>query len=212
MSRDSRRVWYASYGSNLLEKRFLLYLRGGKFSPGHASHPGARDQALPIKPPILLKANYELLFSKWSERWGGGVAFIKPNPQMPSCWIRCWDVTEQQFFDIAAQENQLPPGHLNLDISKIVKEKQLDLGAGWYNEVVYLGELDSQPIVTFTASSVDGHMKPSAAYLSVLIAGLKEASSLDDTEIQEYLVGVAGIHDQWTEQELHKVISQTVDP
>ena len=131
---------------------------------------------------------------------------------MPSCWIRCWDVTEQQFFDIAAQENQLPPGHLNLDISKIVKEKQLDLGAGWYNEVVYLGELDSQPILTFTASSVDGHMKPSAAYLSVLIAGLKEASSLNDTEIQEYLVGVAGIHGHWTQQELYKVISQTVDP
>jgi hypothetical protein len=121
-------------------------------------------------------------------------------------------VTEQQFFDIAAQENQLPPGHLNLDISELVKEKRLDLGTGWYNEVVYLGELNSQPILTFTASSVDGHTKPSRAYLSVLIAGLKEASSLSNTEIQEYLVGVAGIHGQWTRQELHKVISQTVDP
>jgi hypothetical protein len=121
-------------------------------------------------------------------------------------------VTEQQFFDIAAQENQLPPGQLNLDISELVKEKRLDLGAGWYNEVVYLGELNSQPILTFTASSIDGHTKPSTAYLSVLIAGLKEASSLSNTEIQEYLVGVAGIHGEWTGQELHKVISQTVDP
>ena len=212
MSSPSRRVWYASYGSNLLEKRFLLYLRGGRFSREHASHPGARDQALPLKSSILLKANYALLFSKWSERWGGGVAFIKPNLQMPSCWIRCWDVTEEQFFDIAAQENQLTPGHINLDVPKLIKEQRLDLGSGWYNEVIYLGELNNQPILTFTTSNVDGYMKPSTAYLSVLIAGLKEGSSLSDTEIQKYLAEVAGIQAEWTKQELYKVISETVAP
>ena len=212
MSSFSKRVWYASYGSNLLEKRFHLYLSGGRFSREHARHPGARDQALPLKPSILLKANYELFFSKWSERWGGGVAFIKPNPRMPSCWIRCWDVTEEQFFDIAAQENQLPPGHINIDVQKLVEEKRLDLGTGWYNEVIYLGEMNSQPILTFTTSSVGGHMKPSAAYLGVLIAGLKERSSLSETEIQKYLAELGGIQGEWTKPELCKVISQTVAP
>ena len=95
---------------------------------------------------------------------------------------------------------------------KLIKEQRLDLGSGWYNEVIYLGELNNQPILTFTTSNVDGYMKPSTAYLSVLIAGLKEGSSLSYTEIQKYLAEVAGIQGEWTKQELYKVISETVAP
>lgn len=71
-------VWYASYGSNLLEERFLCYIRGGQPAGSTESEPGARDPSLPLR-SIQFSMPYPLYFAKERTKWGkGGVAlFVK---------------------------------------------------------------------------------------------------------------------------------------
>ena len=41
-------VWYACYGSNLLKKRFLCYIQGGKIEGCKKSYFGCDDKSPPI--------------------------------------------------------------------------------------------------------------------------------------------------------------------
>jgi hypothetical protein len=65
MPQETKHVWYASYGSNILESRFHCYILGGqpkgakKTNPG----PGCTDKTLPIaKEEVTI--NSELYFAK----------------------------------------------------------------------------------------------------------------------------------------------------
>ena len=170
----SQRVWYAAYGSNLLEARFLRYLEGGSFPGSTRGHHGARDST----PPAgwrLLQVDRQLCFGHESTRWGGGgVAFLDPAAASGQAWVRCWDVTAEQFADVAAQENGMQPGDLDVDMAAIEAGGTVELTGRWYGAAVLLGRVDDRPVVTFTSPSPPIATVPHETYLSVVGRGLLE--------------------------------------
>ena len=72
-------VWYASYGSNLCEDRFLCYIKGGMPQGSKKMHLGCSDKTAPRATQNII-INRALYFAKEYSSWGkGGVAFIKMN-------------------------------------------------------------------------------------------------------------------------------------
>lgn len=71
-----QRVYYVAYGSNLLETRFLAYVRGGQ-APGNGRlHAGCRDSAVPDH-SVPAALPYRLRFARHGGNWGGGgVCFL----------------------------------------------------------------------------------------------------------------------------------------
>lgn len=66
------------------------------------------------------------------------------------------------------------------------------IGPGRYEHLICLDELDSVPVVTFTSpGGLAGATtaRPSAAYVAVMIEGLREAHGLGDDELAAYLTG-----------------------
>src|SRR6202011_4779241 len=56
-----KRVWYASYGSNLKRKRFMCYIKGGTPEGSAKRNEGCRDKSEPTESrPISL--NFTLYF------------------------------------------------------------------------------------------------------------------------------------------------------
>ena len=123
------RVWYASYGSNLLAERFGYYLSGGSMGQQTVGHIGARDST-PATANRSWKARHELRFGGESRRWdGGGVAFVNAEPGSGECVVRLWLLTAAQFDDVAAQENQMRPGDLVVDHVELVLAHGPGLGS-----------------------------------------------------------------------------------
>lgn len=161
-------VWYACYGSNLLEERFLLYIKGGFCRFNGKEYPGCKtDKTMPVeKKPISIP--YELYFGKQSPSWDfGGVAFLNPREDARFNTLgRMYLITEEQFGDIQKQE-----------------------GIGWYNHVLNLGTCNGIPIKTFTHSELFPKNKPSEKYIDVVVAGLWETyPSMPKEEIEKYLL------------------------
>jgi hypothetical protein len=142
-------------------------------------------------------------------RWhGGGVAFLDTSCALTSdladsegAFVRCYNITLQQFNDVVDQENgdALPdpvdettlgdlvargPG------SSVTAAGRLPTGS-WYGHLVYLGDsTEGTPILTFTCHPED-HLthpfnEPSVPYSSVIFAGLVEAGK-SKVEASTYL-------------------------
>jgi len=99
MSYEKQYVWYASYGSNLLESRFRCYLLGGRPEGALRSCRGCSDRSLPLSSkPVDI--NRQLYFARESQTWaGGGVAFIgEPTNGSSKTYGRMFLITEGQFW------------------------------------------------------------------------------------------------------------------
>lgn len=160
-----KKVIYAVYGSNLLEERFLAYIKGG-FYEGK-EYKGCTNK----KEPIDLGWMYiphRLYFAKNSSRWDNkGVAFITPKKEENTNFhtiVRLWKVTEEQFKEIQEQE-----------------------GKAWYNIIVDLGEKDGFKILTITGDWLNEIDLPSSRYIEIIKKGLKETTEWPDEEIKNYL-------------------------
>ncbi|MGH2759235.1 MAG: histone deacetylase [Actinomycetota bacterium] len=185
-------VWYAAYGSNLSRPRFDFYLRGG--TPQGASHayPGARDPTEPIDDRPW-EIGRELVFGGNSRTWGGGVAFVDPDAEVKTK-ARLYLITAEQFADVVAQENWLPPGEVA--VPGFDDGLELIVGADHtYGLVLSLGALDGHPILTFTQHRGTRSAAPSTAYLRHIGAGLREAHAMSVDEIVDYLSDRRGIRD-----------------
>ena len=64
-------VWYACYGSNLAQGRFLCYLQGGQYPGNRKAYKGARNKAAPTHSEKYT-LNHPLYFAKEAHIWGGG--------------------------------------------------------------------------------------------------------------------------------------------
>ena len=190
-------VWYASYGSNLLEARFNCYLFGGRVHGMSRDSYGARDPT-PASASTVLRLQCRVFFADARRTfWGfGGSAMLDLAPEgSQEVLIRLYKVTLQQFNDIVAQENGLPPplpvehrltcedlaglrdqGPGNLSV-------QFKGGSNYYPAVAYLGDHDGAPILTFTCLPEDvprflsGELPtapPAENYLRVLRRGVQE--------------------------------------
>ncbi|GLO65453.1 MULTISPECIES: hypothetical protein [Oceanobacillus] len=96
-------------------------------------------------------------------------------------------ITEEQFLEVVAQENQLKD--IYIDLNKVRKQGFADLDLGWYDRIIYLGEEDLTPIFTFTNSNGITEMERHTAsipYRNILHKGLSELG-LNKIEIISYL-------------------------
>jgi len=210
-SSDSGQVWYASYGSNLLRQRFEHYLTGGSFAgaPQRSQHAGARDSTLPTDDRAW-RVPHGLRFAGESTRWsGGGVAFLDPGVGSGEAVVRLYRITAEQFGDVAAQENGLSPGDLDVDVDALVSNGGQDISNRWYGRGLYLGDVDGSPVVTFTAKvNVEPVTSPSSSYVAVVAKGLLECG-LSATEVVSYLLVASGVDLGWTRSELLELVEKS---
>jgi histone deacetylase 4/5 len=199
-------VWYACYGSNLLEERFNCYLRGGRVNGMSRNCIGARDTR-PASCSLVMWMPYRVFFAYAREMiWGcGGSAMLDVRPDDEyMCCMRLYKVTLQQFNDVIAQENNLlpplPSGNwLTCDQLTHLQSQEpgslrLQFENGDYPAVAYLGDHDGAAIVTFTCltDTVRKFLSeelpadpPPQNYLLVLRRGLQEAG-LDEAGAINY--------------------------
>ena len=185
-------VWYASYGSNLLEDRFLTYLRGGPVPiTGRIQH-GARDASDPLDSRPY-RIDRPMSFGGESKGWnGGGVAFVDPHEVIADDTLgRAWLLTEEQLADVWAQENGETVGP-DLDVAALVDGGSLDLGRGWYRRLAYLGMLDGLPVATITCETLPPLNAAGPAYLEVVGRGLMATWDWSPEAVAEYLATRAG--------------------
>ncbi|AIC95830.1 hypothetical protein [Shouchella lehensis] len=181
-------VWYASYGSNLLEERFLCYIRGGQPFGSTESEPGARDPSLPLR-SIQFLMPYTLYFAKDRTKWGeGGVAFIRNKQDKQAHTLsRAYLITLEQFIDVVRQENRVET--IAIDFKALFKEGSVELTEGWYNKLLVAGYQDDLPVLTFTSHQdwpIEEEKAPSFSYEETLLNGLAELG-LTKPEAKHYL-------------------------
>ncbi len=184
-------VWYAGYGSNLSEQRFLCYIRGGTPFFGRRRNNGCiKDQALPVEnKPIII--SYPLYFAlpnnkKETENWGtGGVAFIRCHEDKTlRTFCRMWKITKEQYEEVKKQE-----------------------GRSWYCKEIPLGQDNGVPIYTITHDAdLNNILCPPDAYIQTIAIGLQETYNLNEEEIANYLLDKDGIRGNLNKEDLLKII------
>lgn len=149
---EKKYVWYASYGSNMLEERFMCYIKGGYFAPNDRHYDGCTDKTPPLESmPVIIP--YEMYYGNSSTSWqGGGVSFIDTDVPGHSLG-RMYLITEEQFKEIHKAEGP---------------------SACWYDLEVDFGEFDGHPLMTFTNSRRLEENEPSKEYLKVIQMGVSE--------------------------------------
>jgi hypothetical protein len=206
-------IWYVAYGSNLAMARFRCYLSGGQPAGGARHYLGCGDRSEPTRVEGIEVVG-GIVFAAESRVWGGGMAFYDTAaPGVVAC--RAYQVTSEQFADVAAQELRRPPGgEFAHDLARLLPdvEEMVTTGPGRYETVVRLGELDDAPMFTITHHEA-GKLTPaapSAAYLRWVSIGLHESHGYDDVRIAGYLTRVPGIRNEWSESDLLALASQAL--
>ena len=202
-------VWYAAYGSNLSRDRFLTYLQGGRSAGASRSYRGARDPSLPTAERAFTMPG-QVFFGWESPTWGGGIAFYDADTE-GSVLARAYRVSEQQFADVAAQEMHREPGE-DLDLSHVLERARHELGPGRYETLHLVGELDGDPVLTFTATHalVLQRNPPSAAYLRTVAHGLVETHGVDADQVVAYLLLCPGVVPHWSLQTVRELLTSSL--
>ena len=188
-------VWYVSYGSNMSEARLAAYLEGGVPPGGRRANPGARD-ASPPRRSVPVDLPGALYFAGDSPQWHGGVAFYDHDAACGPTAARAYLITAHQFADIAAQEMYRVPQEGDPLVEVVlggIDGGRHHVGPGHYETLVEVGRLEGVPMLLFTAPhGIDHveHTQPSAAYLAMLSAGLRESRRWGDAEIEAYFTRV----------------------
>ena len=188
-----------SYGSNLDPDRLDTYLNGGTPTGGHFTYEGARDPAPPrARRPVRIP--HRLYFAGESRTWGGGIAFLDHDHVAPApTFGHAYLVTVGQFEDVAAQETGR--SHAAVDIDELRAEGSVTLGSGRYDRVVWLGDSDGVPQLTFTAPEPSSAIAPAAPkprYLHRIMVGLENSHGLTATAAASYLRTAPGVADHWS--------------
>ncbi|KAL3513061.1 hypothetical protein ACH5RR_025778 [Cinchona calisaya] len=199
-------IWYATYGSNMRESRFLCYIEGGQVEGMRKSCAGSVDKSRP-KASRWRTFPHRLFFARdYTATWGpGGVAFLHPESNSQDKAYMClYRVTLEQFNDVLTLEN-IPSSSIKgplfdlADLQSIEDKKCIAVEAvkrGWYHNVVYLGKEDDIPILTMTCtlSDVDSFKSgkfpicaPSKGYASTLVKGLIEGKRISNEEAVAYI-------------------------
>jgi len=203
-------VWYAAYGSNLLAERFGYYITGGAMPGRTVAHAGTRDPTAPSASRPW-RVGHQLAFGGCSVRWeNAGVAYLDPRPGSGTAVVRLWQVTLQQFEDIAAQENRLSPGELTVGLDEVVERGGVDLDAGGYSRVLHCGSVQGCEVLTFTATENRDPSAPGAAYLSVVGRGLVECG-MSVSEASRYLLAAPGVSESWSIAEIEATLGRDHD-
>lgn len=160
-------VWYATYGSNLIYERLLVYIKGGKSKFNGEDYEGCRNKAIP-KDTRPVAIPYKMYYGNDSSPWGpGGIAFLDTQSRGQTLG-RMYLITGEQFEDISRQEGR---------------------DEDWYNQTISLGDYNGVEIVTITNKNTRPYHNPSDNYLEVIRMGVKETyPEMSDFEVMKYLV------------------------
>lgn len=145
-----------------------------------------------------------IYFATLSPVWHGGRALYDPALPGEGAAARAWLVTSAQFSDIAAQEMYREPG-IDLDLSEVLERGRAELGPGRYETLIYAGDHEGCPQLTFTAPHAADAVEPlapSAAYLRMLAGGLQDAHGWSLEQAADYLAGLSGAAGAWTAEEI----------
>ena len=148
---------YFAYGSNLSESRL------------HENCPSARLEAIARLP------GYRLAFTRRSERWGGGVADIRPDHAAEARGI-VWriDAAEGDALDRQEGVHATPPRYRRIEVAVTTE-------AGEVLDCLAYQVVEPQA----------GHIAPSAAYLETMLLGAR-AAGLSEAYIAQIEVIAAG--------------------
>jgi hypothetical protein len=203
-------VWYVGYGSNLNRARFLAYLQGGRVPGNDVDHAGCADPA-PPRNDVPMQLDHSLYFAGRSKRWGGAsAAFVSLAVQDPPSLARAYLITQAQFVDVVRQENgrheDIADFGQKLHEAKGQGHVRL-LPKGNYAELLYCGEHDGHPMLTFSASEDRTDFgRPSAAYLQMIGSGLRECHGVTTAQAVAYLIGRPGVQGTWTRRDLKDLL------
>lgn len=162
-------IWYVSYGSNLLEERFLHYIKGGVCRHNGKSYPACVDASKPLtSEPITLP--YSVYFGNQSGTWNNtGVAFLDVSKPGFS-YGRAYLITKQQFEHVRKAEGS---------------------SVHWYCNEIKLGEKFGIPVVTITNNIKRDANSPCTTYLQVIKEGIMETfSELPEEEVDLYIASL----------------------
>lgn len=204
------KVWYACYGSNLLEERFLCYIKGGQPKGTKTTYEGCSDKTIPTDNEEFYISS-ELYFAKKSGNWeNGGVAFIRTLLEPQASTIgRIYLVTKEQLIGIARQETSTKT-ELTIDFDKAIENgSYIFKRPSWYSNIIYLGQQNGYPIFTLiNENDLQQLTKPSKNYIKTISEGIKEAHNFDDKTILEYLRSKGGVKGNYDDQELLNIINE----
>lgn len=166
---DSKKVWYAAYGSNMNTERFNRYL------------PGDFDS-------VRAMIAHERYFARRGMWGSGGIAFLDDQPGQEST-VRLWGLTFAQFRTLVSGEN----GGLRarIDYEACSSSAATLLSSGLYSRIMNLGSVDGLPVLTCTAPSArDAHPynAPSKEYTQVITQGEAQTASLDLVSIDSLVL------------------------
>ena len=204
-------VWYASYGSNLQEERFLCYIMGGKAIGSNKSNPGCKDKT-PPRDTEEIYIESEMYFAKSSSVWdGGGMAFIKTDfNKGVQTFGRIYLITKEQFVDIVKKEINFT-GELTIDFDRAINENSYVFkDRSLYGNIIYLGNQYNYPIFTFTNErNIAITAKPSISYLKTITKGIIEVfPNISAQEIADYLFVKDGVYQHYSKNEIIALVSE----
>jgi hypothetical protein len=203
-------LWYAAYGSTVNRDRFLEYIRGGVSRFSGVAYPGCRNRQDPIR-DYALAINRELYFARFSDPWGGGIAFVRPEPSQSRTLGRAYLITEEQFVDVACQENGRRPGDREMKFHYAYAEQNPESyfsptdparpgGTGnlSYGRILLLGTRESWPVFTTTAEwpGYSDINPPARAYVKCIADGIRQLGSISHKALADYFVAKIGVRDR----------------
>lgn len=212
MNHSITEVWYACYGSNLREERFLCYIQGGTPPGALKNYKGCRDTSRPKKSRAIT-IDHEMYFAQKAPTWNhGGICFLKTAKNSKARTLgRTYLIKSQQFIDLVKQELKFE-GAIHIDFEKLKEYGSYNcLNNGRYGLLLYLGEMEGAPIVTFTSENyLETEINPpDKEYLLTIIRGIKEIYTLSDAEIVDYLQQKKGIQNYFKTVEIEKLVALT---
>ena len=202
-------IWYACYGSNLKEERFMCYISGGTPPGAVRNFKGCTDKTHPLASNNII-IHHELYFAKKSVTWnGGGICFLNPkhNENVETLGRR-YLINISQFTDLVRQELKFE-GEIEIDLEELIEYGSYNCFTdGRYGLLLYLGEIDGVPIVTFTSERLlyEEINPPNPNYLITIAGGLKEIYDINNQEIIDYLKFQKGIKDTELENKLDAIL------
>ncbi|MCB7482025.1 hypothetical protein [Christiangramia sediminis] len=209
MEEEITEVWYACYGSNIREERFLCYINGGTPPGALRNFTGCSDKSKP-KQSRTITIDHEMYFAKKSPTWnGGGICFLNPEKDITANTLgRTYLINASQFIDLVRQELKFE-GSITIDFERLVKEGSYNcMTDGRYGLLLYLGEIEGNPVVTFTSEAyLEPEInKPDEQYLLTILRGLKEIYTIKEMELLEYFKSKKGVENQFPTNELSRII------
>ena len=184
-------IWYACYGSNMDENRFMKYIQGGELIVNGKTkkyRPCSADTSPPTQsePYVLDRRFY---FAKESGTWNKhGVGFISNRRNKRSrTYSKLYLISEAQFSHIFAQENGRQTVEIEYD--RLSDSGYLDFEFNFYNRIILLEENhEGFPILSFTNRNNLSTNEPLLEYVKLISNGLKLTHNLTSKEAFEYIV------------------------